>query len=78
MLKSAAIFVMLAATPALAQEGTHTDLATVKKLIAQVGSAVVRHTPAESALALAQVSLSDEIAQAVRTPHENRLKVAPR
>jgi hypothetical protein len=78
MLKSAALLVMLVAAPAFAQEGARTDFATVKKLAEEAVAAVRAHTPAETALSLAQVNLSDEIAHALRTPHGERLKVAPR
>ena len=77
MLKSAALLVMLVAAPAFAEEA-RTDLATVKQLVAQATSAVTKRSPAETALLLARPSLSDEIAQALRAPRENRLKVATR
>ena len=80
MLKSAALLVMLVATPALAQEGStaRTDFATLKKLFVQAESAVTTRQPSDVALGLAQVNLSDEIAQALHAPRENRLKVSPR
>ena len=79
MLKSVAMLVMLAATPALAQEGARgTDFATFKKLVVQVSDALATRPADTLALSLAQPNLSDEIAQALRAPHENRLKVAPR
>jgi hypothetical protein len=79
MLKSAALLVMLVSAPALAQEGNaRTDFATLKKLFTEIGSTVVKHAPGELALGVASVNVSDEIAQAIRTPRENRLKVAPR
>ncbi|HXU73803.1 MAG TPA: hypothetical protein VN947_31000 [Polyangia bacterium] len=80
MLKSAALLVMLVATPALAQQGAtaRTDFATLKKLFVQAESALTTRSPNDVALGLAQVNLSDEIAQALRAPRENRLKVSPR
>jgi hypothetical protein len=77
MLKSAALLVMLVAAPAFAEEG-RTDLATLKQLVAQTSAAIGKRTPSQAALLVAQPSLSDEIAQALRAPRENRLKVAPR
>ncbi|HEY1585063.1 MAG TPA: hypothetical protein VGH63_05195 [Polyangia bacterium] len=77
-MKSVAMVVMLAAAPAFAQEGGHTDFATIKNLIAQAAGALTARGPGSAALSLAQPRLSDEIAQVLRAPRENRLKVAPR
>ena len=78
MLKSAAFMVMLvAAAPGFAQEGARTDVATVKKLLVQAAG-LLKREPADLAMGLAQVNLSGEIEQALRTPSAARLKVAPR
>ena len=79
MLKSAAFMVMLvAAAPGFAQEGgARTDVATVKKLLVQAAG-LLKREPADLAMGLAQVNLSGEIEQALRTPAAARLKVAPR
>ncbi|HEY2745254.1 MAG TPA: hypothetical protein VGL86_11545 [Polyangia bacterium] len=69
---------MFAATPAFAQEGARTDLATIKKLVSQAANALSARGPGAAMLSLAQPNLSDEIVQALHTPRENRLKVAPR
>ncbi len=78
MLKSVAMVVMLAATPAFAEEGAHIDFAIVKKLVAEATDALATRGPGAAALALARPNLSDEIAQIIHAPRENRLKVAPR
>jgi hypothetical protein len=79
MLKSAALLVMLVAAPAFAQERPRTDLATVRNLAAQVLRAIEARTPADSALAVAQVSISDEVAAALRArPAVDRLKASSR
>jgi len=78
MLKSAALMVMLvAAAPGFAQEDARTDVATVKKLVIQA-AALLKREPADLAMGLAQVNLSGEIEQALRTPSAAHLKVAPR
>ena len=78
MLRSAALLVtVVAATPALAQEGARTDVATVKKLVAQAAT-VARRGPVELALGLVQVNLSCEIEQALHARPAPALKVAPR
>ncbi len=78
MLKSAALLLTLAAAaPAFAQEGARTDVATVKKLVADAVALCMRD-PGDLAVALAQVNLSTEIEQALHTPRAARLKVAPR
>jgi hypothetical protein len=79
MLKTVAIMLSLsAAAPAFAQEGARTDFATVKKLVAQAAAALTKHEPADLALAIAQVSVTDEVAAALRTRPAPGLKVAPR
>ncbi|MCU1277531.1 MAG: hypothetical protein JWM53_1077 [bacterium] len=78
MLKSAALLVMLVATPALAQEGARTDVATVRKLIAQAATLIARRAPADLALAVAQVNLGDEVRSALVARPAAGLKVAPR
>ena len=79
MLKPAAFLVMLvAAAPGFAQEGPRTaDVATVKKLVAQA-AALFKREPADLAMGLAEVNLSDEIERALHAPSGSRLKVAPR
>lgn len=78
MLKPAALMVMLvAAAPAFAQEGARTDVATVKKLVAQAAT-LFKREPADLALAVAQVNLSSEIEQALHARPAPALKVAPR
>ena len=81
MLKSAVAFVMLVAAPAFAQEGgARIDFAALKQLATQAAKLVDRQ-PADLTLAVAQVSVCDEFAQAVRTERARptqRLKVAPR
>ena len=79
MLKSVAILLSLsAAAPAFAQEGARTDFATVKKLVAQAAAALTRREPADLALSIAQVNVSDEVAAALKTRRTPDLKVAPR
>ena len=79
MLKSAALMVMLvAAAPAFAQEGARTDVATVKKLVAQAAASLTKREPADLALALVQVNLYGEIEQALHARPAPALKVAPR
>ena len=78
MLKSAALMVMLvAAAPAFAQEGARTDVATVRKLVADAAS-LLKREPADVALALVQVNLCGEIEQALHARPAPALKVAPR
>ncbi|HWE30731.1 MAG TPA: hypothetical protein VHB97_22140 [Polyangia bacterium] len=79
MLKSAAFLVMIvaAAPAAIAQEGARADIATVKKLVAQAAM-LLKRDPADLALAVAQPSLADEVAQALRARPAPALKVAPR
>jgi hypothetical protein len=77
MLKSAGLLVMLVAAPAFAQEGARTDVAAVKKLLAQAAG-LVKREPADLALAVAQVDLSSEIERALHASSGTRLKVAPR
>jgi hypothetical protein len=79
MLKSAVLTVMLVAAPAFAQEAApRTDFATLQKLATQAAKLVQRQ-PADLTLGVAQVSLCDEVAQAMRTERARptRLKVAP-
>jgi hypothetical protein len=78
MLKSAALMVMLVATPALAQEGARTDLATLRKLVGQAASLLERKAPADLALAVAQVNVSDEVRTALSARPAGALKSAPR
>ena len=79
MLKSAALLVMLVAAPAFAEERPRTDLATVRNLAVQMIRAIEARTPAQSALAVAQVSVSDEVAAALRArPAADPLKPASR
>lgn len=78
MLKSAALMVMLvAAAPGFAQEGARTDVAALKKLVVQA-AALVKRDPVDLAMAVAQVNLSGEVEQALRTRPAPALKVAPR
>ncbi len=77
MLKSAALMVMLVAAPAFAQERPRTEVATVKTLVAQAAT-LLGQKPADLALALARVNLSDEVAGALRARPATALKVAPR
>ncbi len=80
MLKSAVALVMLVAAPAFAQEAPRADLATLQKLVVQASKLLDRQ-PADLSLAVAQVNLCDEIAQAARQERlhpTTRLKVAPR
>ena len=78
MLKPVAFLVMLvSAAPAFAQEGGRTDVATVKKLVAQAAG-LLKREPADLALAVAQVDLAGEIGRALQAPPAARLKVAPR
>ena len=79
MLKSVALMVTLvAAAPAFAQEGARTDVATVKKLVAQAAATLCQRQPADLALAIAQVNLSGEIEHALHARPAPALKVAPR
>ncbi len=80
MLKSAALALLLASAPAVADEAPRTDVATLQKLATQAWKLLHRE-PADLALAVAQVDVADEFAQALRqerTRPANRLKVAPR
>jgi hypothetical protein len=79
MLKSALFTVMLVAAPAFAQEGARTDFATLQKLATQAAKLLDRQ-PGELTLAIAQVNVTDELAQALRAerarPTAPRLKAA--
>lgn len=81
MLKTASLMVMLVAAPAFAQEqggAARTDLATIKKLLAQAASTLRKEAPADLALGVAQVNLSGEVAAALHARPAAGLKVAPR
>jgi len=79
MLKTVALMLSLsAAAPAFAQEGARTDFATVKKLVAQAAAALTHREPADLALAVAQVNVTDEVAAALKTRRAPDLKAAPR
>jgi hypothetical protein len=79
MFKSVAIMLSLsAAAPAFAQEGARTDFATVKKLVAQAAAALTRRDPADLALSVAQVNVTDQVAQALKARPAPGLKVSPR
>jgi len=79
MLKSALVAVMLVAAPAFAQEGGRVDFATLKALATQAAKLVERQ-PADLTMAVAEVSVADEVAHAIRAertrPTPPRLKVA--
>ena len=79
MLKTVAILLSLSAVaPALAEEPAHTDFATVKKLVAQAAAALTHREPTDLALSVAQVSISDEVAHALKSAPTTRLKASPR
>jgi hypothetical protein len=79
MLKTVALLLSVsAAAPAFAEEGARTDFATVKNLVAQAAAALTRREPADLALAVAQVNVTDEVARALKTRRTPGLKVSPR
>jgi hypothetical protein len=79
MLKTVAIMLSLsAAAPAIAEEGARTDFATVKNLVAQAAAALTKREPADLALAVAQVNVTDEVARALKPHRTPGLKVSPR
>jgi hypothetical protein len=79
MLKPVALMVMLVAAPALAEEGARTDVATLRGLVVQAARLIERRSPADLALAVAQVNLGDEMKSALRArPTAAALKPASR
>jgi hypothetical protein len=81
MLKSAALLVMLVAAPAFADAAVaapRTDVATVKRLLAEAATLLQHRAPVDLALAVADVNVTTEVEQALRAPAGVRLKVAPR
>ena len=78
MLKSAALMVMLVAAPAFADEGARADVATLRNLVVRAARLIQREQPADLALAVAQVNVSDEVAASLRVRPAAVPKLAPR